>query len=116
LDPPTADDFAAALLAAFQTGDSEYLVDRLHPAVFERYGEGQCRSHVNGLEADPAATWTVVSSDGPALWSWETDDLATTIDDTWTVTVDEPDTGQRDLHFAPRDGKWRWFLDCGDPA
>jgi hypothetical protein len=23
--------------------------------------------------------------------------------------------GRRDLHFAPADGRWRWFLDCGNP-
>jgi hypothetical protein len=115
LDPPSAEELADGLLAAFQTGDAQYLFDRLHPLVFDRYGERQCRRHINGFAPNPGAQWTVVTSSGPAPWSWETDGLSTTVGDTWTVTLDEPGTGQRDVHFAPADGKWRWFLDCGDP-
>lgn len=115
LDPATAEEFAADLLAAFQTGDTAYLADRLHPTVFVRYGKQQCRTHVAGFTADPTSNWTVVSSSGPAPWSWVTDDLATTVDNAWTVTVKVPESADRDLHFAPSEGQWRWFLDCGDP-
>ena len=115
LDPATAEDFAADLLAAIQAGDTQYLFDRLHPAVIARYDTSQCRAKVDGFTADPSATWTVVSSSGPAPWSWASDNLATTIDDAWTVTVKEPGKPRRDLHFAPADGLWRWFVDCGTP-
>ena len=115
LDPPTAEDFAAALLAAFQTGDNGYLFDRLHPLVLERYGERQCRRHVNSFVADPSASWTVQSSSGPAPWDWVTDDLTTTVADTWTVMIDVPNEGQREVHFVPFEGTWRWFVDCGEP-
>jgi hypothetical protein len=115
LDPPTAEQFAADLLAAFQTGDTPYLFERLHPFVLERYGERQCRRHVNGFAADPSADWAVLSSSGPAPWDWVTDELTTTVSDTTTVMVHIPGTGDRELHFAPSEGTWRWFLDCGDP-
>jgi hypothetical protein len=116
LDPPTAEDFADDLLIAFQSGDTAYLFDRLHPLVFERYGERQCRRYVNQeLQPDPAASWTVLSSSGPAPWAWETDGLTTTVNDTWTVNIEIPDEGQREVHFAPSDGTWRWFADCGVP-
>jgi hypothetical protein len=116
LDPPTAEDFAGDLLAAFQTGDREYLFDRLHPLVFERYGERRCRRFVNeDLPPDPTASWTVLSSNGPAPWDWVTDELTTTVSDTWTVLINIPDTGEREVHFAPSEGKWRWFADCGVP-
>lgn len=115
LDPPTAEEFADALLAAFQSGDTQYLFDRVHPVVFERYGMRQCRRHVDGFAADPSASWTVQSSSGPAPWEWETDDLTTTVGDTWTVTIRIPGEGQRDIHFAPFEGTWRWFVDCGEP-
>lgn len=115
LDPPTAEDFAGDLLAAFQTDDDLYLFDRLHPLVFERYGERPCRRYLNGLPPDPNASWTVLSSSGPAPWDWETDDLTTTVPDTWTVTIEIPDEGQREVHFAPFEGPWRWFVDCGNP-
>jgi hypothetical protein len=115
LDPPTAEDFADVLLAAFQTGDTQYLFDRLHPLVFERYGERQCRRHLNTFEADPTASWSVQSSTGPAPWDWITDEVTTTVNETWTIVIEVPDEGEREVHFAPFEGTWRWFLDCGDP-
>jgi len=115
LDPPTVEEFADALLAAFQSGDTQYLFDRVHPLVFDRYGIRQCRRHINGLPADPSASWTVQSSSGPAPWEWETDGLTTTVSDAWTVTIRIPDEGQREIHFAPFEGTWRWFTDCGEP-
>jgi hypothetical protein len=115
LDPPTAEEFAGDLLAAFQSDDKQYLFERLHPLVAERYGERQCRRYVNDLPPDPDASWTVLSSTGPAPWDWVTDDLTTTVDGTWTVAIEIPDEGQREVHFTPSEGTWRWFLDCGDP-
>lgn len=116
LDPPTAEEFADALLAAFQAGDTPYLLDRMHPLVFERYGERQCRSHVNGFAADPSASWTVESSSGPTPWEWETDGLTNTVSDNWTVAIRIPEEGPREIHFAPFEGTWRWFTDCGEPT
>jgi hypothetical protein len=125
-DPPTqppatqppvvpAEQFGRDLLAAFQTGDTTFMFLHLHPVVFDRYGEGQCRAHVDGFTADPSAMWTVISSTGPSPWDWVTDNRTTTVPDTWAVTVDEPSAGNRDLHFAEFDGEWKWFLDCGNP-
>src|SRR5437868_6113277 len=73
--PPVvpAEQFARDLLAAFQTGDTTFMFLHLHPVVFDRYGEGQCRAHVDGFTADPSAMWTVISSMGPSSWDWVTD-------------------------------------------
>jgi hypothetical protein len=114
LDPATPEEFADDLLVAFQTGDGQYLFDHLHPLVFDRYGERQCRRYVNGFAPDPSASWTVQSSTGPAPWGWVTD-LITAVADAWTVTIEIPGEGQREVHFAPFEGTWRWFVDCGDP-
>lgn len=112
LDPATVEEFASELLVAFQLGDTTYLFDRLHPFVLERYGERECRREVHGYPPDPSESWTVQSSSGPAPWDWVTDDLTTTVDDTWTVNIEIPDEGPRDVHFTPFEGTWRWFLDC----
>jgi hypothetical protein len=115
LDPPTVEEFAADLLAAFQAGDRQYLFGRLHPVVLERYGERQCRRYVkNELPPEPTASWTVISSTGPAPWDWTTDNLTTTVNDTWTVLLEIPDEGEREVHFTPFEGTWRWFVDCGE--
>ena len=50
-------------------------------------------------------------------WSYETDDVATTIDDASSVSIRQAgaDPEFRELHFAKFDGTWRWFTDCGNP-
>jgi hypothetical protein len=116
LDPPTAEEFAADLMAAFQAGDTQYLFDRLHPLVIERYGSDQCRSYASGFDPDPETSWTVRNSSGPHTWVWETDGLSTTVEGTWTVRVTIPDAGRRAVHFTPFEGTWRWFADCTPPT
>jgi hypothetical protein len=116
VDPATAAQFAADLLVALQTGDTTYLNERIDPAVVDRYGASQCMAHIDAFKPDPTASWTVVSSSGPQPWPWMSDGLTTQIPDAWTVSVNDAASGQRDLHFAPADGTWRWFVDCGKPA
>jgi len=117
LDPPTAEEFATDLATAQTEGDVEYLMARLHPAVIERYGTRQCRIHIRNDVAGQAVTWEIQGSAEPAPWDYASDGLTTTIDDVTIVTVLEPpDTEPRELHFAPSDGTWRWFTDCGTPA
>lgn len=115
-DTLSAEGFAQELAAAIGESDDEYLFNHLHPAAIERYGEAACQTHVAGVEGDLG--WEIRGSSGPEDWSYETDDLATTIDDAWVVTVRQPGATPeiRDLHFARADGTWRWFTDCGDPA
>ena len=118
-EPPdtlTAEGFAQELAAAIGQGDDEYLYERLHPATIERYGEQACRAYVAGIEGE--VNWEILGSSGPQAWSYETDGLATTIDDAWTVTVRQPgaEPEVREVHYAQTDGTWRWFTDCGDPV
>jgi hypothetical protein len=115
LDPATAEQFAMDLLAAFQAGDTQYLFDRLHPLVIERYGSDQCRNYTSGFDPNPETSWTVRNSSGPQSWVWGTDGLSTTVEGTWTVRVRIPDEGRRAVHFAPFEGTWRWFADCTPP-
>jgi hypothetical protein len=117
LDPATAEEFTTDLAAAITDGDEEYLNARLHPAVIERFGARQCARHIADDVIGQAVNWQVEGSTGPAPWDYVSDGLTTTIDDTWTVTVTEPPaTDTAELHFAPADGTWRWFTDCGDPT
>jgi hypothetical protein len=117
LDPATAEQFALDLSAAIRSGHTDYLLARLHPAVIERYGTRICRSYINGTVAGDDVRWTVSSTTGPAAWSYETDGLTTPIAEAWMVSVNQAGATPeaRDLHFAPSDGTWRWFTDCGTP-
>jgi len=117
LDPATAEEFTSDLAQAINSSDNEYLLTRLHPAVIERYGLRQCRGHIRTAVAGHTVNWQVQSSAEPAPWDYASDGLSTTIADTTLVTVTEPpDTGTSELHFAPADGTWRWFTDCGTPV
>jgi hypothetical protein len=117
LDPATAEEFAADLSAAIRDGQNQYLIDRLHPATVDRYGLAQCRVYIRDTVSGSDVTWEVQASTGPTPWDYVTDDLTTTIPDAWAVTVRQPGAEPeiRDLHFAPFDGTWRWFTDCGEP-
>jgi hypothetical protein len=111
LDPATVEEFTVELAAAIRDHDTDYLLARLHGATIDRYGSRQCRQYVATLPAaDPQ--WEVLSA-VPAEWIYESDGLQTVIPDAWTVSVRQPGADPRDLHFAPLDGTWRWFTDCG---
>lgn len=40
------DQFLALFVKALRDGDRNFLFDRFHPVVIERYGEQQCRDHL----------------------------------------------------------------------
>ena len=117
LDPATAEEFATDLAAAISDGQNLYLLARLHPATIDRYGLEQCRAYISDTISGSPITWEVQSSAGPAPRDYITDDLTTPIAcDAWAVTVRQPGADpDRDLHFAPFEGTWRWFTDGGEP-
>lgn len=116
LDPPTAGQFALDIAAKITAGDSQYMFERLHPAVIDRYGEAACHAYVDSI-AGHVKQWTVDDVTGPAAWTYTTDALDTLIAAAWTVSVNEPaaEISAHDLHVAAVDGRWRWFTDCGEP-
>lgn len=120
--PPaeTPVEFLAAFVDAQSVSDTDFLVDRLHPAVFERYERSDCAAYLDGVRVTgPGAE--VLSVGGPALWSWMTDDIARDIDEALTVRVRRTeDAGvtyiESDVHFVVGGGGLiRWFTDCGTP-
>lgn len=116
LNPPTVEQFTHDLAAALRDGDFAYLVTHLHPVTIGRYGEQVCTHYAQGIPStDPK--WEVLSVSGPAPWTYTTDGIDTVIPDAWTVSVRQPGANPelRELHFAPSDGTWRWFTDCGTP-
>ena len=117
LDPPTVEEFTQELAAAITSADEEYLNSRLHPGVIDRFGVDQCRRHIRRDVSGTSTQWQVMAVSGPAEFVYASDGLETVIPDAWTVTVRQPGANpeQFDVHFAPADGTWRWFTDCGAP-
>ena len=110
--------FLAAFVRAVNTDDQAFLVDRLHPAVIDRYGAAQCQTYVAAL-VDPDASLGLVDVTGPDDFEYASDGLARSVPDTLTFAVDGTlggRAGAREYHFALVDGQFRIFADCGDPV
>jgi hypothetical protein len=110
------DPFFAAFVDALRSGDRDFLLERMHNAVIDRYGEAQCREFTAGL-VDPAVSLELVDTSGPGLYDYASDGQSQTIADTYTLTADGEvggEAGEREYHFALEDGHFRIFVDCGD--
>lgn len=110
----TPEEFLGRLAEALRTGDTEFLVERLHPAVLARYGEEVCRMDVQQLR-DETTRLDVVRSEGSGDFAWATDGQTTTIPDTLSVVVNRVahgETAQVTVHITRIAGRYTWFTDC----
>lgn len=106
--------FVKRLANAIRMGDGEFLLEHLHPEVFERYGEDACREHADGLQ-DEMARLRVRKVKGPDVYEWMTDGVTTDVPKVFSVDVDQTLGGQdvrRTIHVTTK----AWFTDCGAPA
>jgi hypothetical protein len=106
--------FLGLLGAAIRTGDTEFLVSRLHPAVIERFGEATCRAEVATLH-DPTSQFTVKSVGTAETWNWTIGKQSTPIANAIPLAVTRVAYGQSlsaTVHVVIIDGKGRWFNDC----
>lgn len=122
----TVNEFAAKWQKAFRSGDVDFLIARLHPAVIERYGDAACRVSINRQAPDPGWKITVEKVSELGLYEYASDGLSTMINSAYTVTAVRESKSQvqgqtgtsqttSDIHLALVDGKLRWFSDCGEP-
>lgn len=117
---PTAETVAAFLTrwtAAFQTGDTAFLLERLNPIVIARYGVATCQQAINRL-LDPAEVNTLRGSSGPATWTWVASDRSVQVADVYTAQIDRTFKGETTpvtFHFAMVSGTLTWFDTCGTP-
>jgi hypothetical protein len=109
--------FALALGKAERDGDVDFRVERLHPAVIERYGEAACRADLDG-PPDPTVRFEEPVVDRVGSWDYTSDGETVTIEETFFVNAERYGGGEpgRDvvLHFAEAEGLLRWFTDCTD--
>lgn len=113
----TLEVFVPRWQAAFRSGDTAFLVSRLHPAVVELYGEATCRASLANA-TDPTWTFTVQTTERPGTYLYIADDHSTAITEAITVTaelVTKSATSTREFHLASVEGRIHWFRDCGEP-
>ncbi|MBI2237467.1 MAG: hypothetical protein HYU54_02950 [Actinobacteria bacterium] len=112
------EEFLRAFARAFRTGEEDFLLDRLHPAVIDLYGEEQCRAFVAGIQ-DRTAEFTQQSVEGPTVFRWKVDGSVTRVEDVLTVTITRIREGEettQEIHLGIVEGTLRWFTDCGEPS
>ncbi len=116
LAEPDVDGFIIDMGEALRVGDEVFLLDRLHPAVLDRYGEEQCRTYVETLEI-PDLVLEFRGVTGPEPWDWTLDDVTTPFAEAYAVTLYNSQAGgETELHLVLADDELRWFTDCGDPV
>ena len=109
--------FLDALAHALRTGDTNFLVGRLNPAVVTRYGSAQCLGALAGAR-DTSATFTVKQAGDPVDFDWTTDGKTVSIAETVSVDVDRVQRGVTEsatLHIVEVGGRFTWLVDCGNP-
>jgi hypothetical protein len=109
--------FLDALGNALRTGDTNFLVGRLNPAVVTRYGSAQCLGALAGAR-DTSATFTVKQIGDPVDFDWTTDGKTVSIAETVSVDVDRVQRGVTEsatLHIVEVGGRFTWLVDCGNP-
>lgn len=125
-DPATLVDLASVqefydlFELAVQGGDGDVLYDRLHPAVFELYGEQQCRTFIDAGFDNPELEFEAQAVGPLEPWTWERDGRSVEVGDAVAVqllqrTPAVPDPAPQEAHLALVDGEIRWFTDCGEP-
>ncbi len=115
----TPAEFLSALATAVREGDVDFQLERLHPAVIERYGEDACRADLV-TRTDPTHAFEVTTvRDQPEPFDYASDGLSETIPETVVVDANVTDNGQTQAvttHLVEVDGEFRYFTDCGTPA
>ncbi len=118
IEPESPVEFFDRWAAAMASGDVEFLVARLHPAVLDRYVLADCRSYLEGRVAPDAAV-EIIAVGATDTWAYALDGLTRDIPDALTVTIRRTEggvTNEADSHVVVADdGTIRWFTDCGNP-
>jgi len=112
-----AKSFAEGFNQAMVSGDAQFLLDHLHPVVFEKYGPEACAFYLNGV-VDPSFQIEILEVRGPGVWFYSRDNFSHPIENTYTTVIDRSYQGQTimtEMHLTYLDGQVHWFTDCGTP-
>lgn len=113
----TPEEFYTLWVAAFRAGDGDFLFERLHPLVLQRYGEQRCITFTDQLQVDDfavdilrvrTAKTFVYTTDG------ESDSLSSALPIRIRLTSGGR-TSTQTAHVAYAGDELHWFTDCGDP-
>lgn len=111
-ETPTS--FLAALAGALRVGNTQFLFDRLNPAVLHINGSATCRRYLSTLKDSTAHIKVLgIGSTGPYLY--KSRGKSATVAGTTTVSVLETlhgVTGVTAVHVSKHDGHYTWLTSC----
>jgi len=110
----TPKQFLTRLAAAVRTGDTKFLLQRLNPAVIERYGTPLCRGYLSTLH-DPTRRIVIQHVGKPAPFVYASEGASTTVPKTLTIAVKMTFEGRpstQTVHIALRGTHYTWFTMC----
>lgn len=113
--PETVEEFVEAFSAALESGDRAFIGDRLHPVVYEGWGEDLCAAWID-REIMALSDYTLVSvNSGPANASVSTPNGSVSVADVFAADVTYTYQGQAfdsGGSFALVDGAMYWLGQC----
>jgi hypothetical protein len=99
---------------AYRTGNVDWLLAHLHPAVIKAHGESACRKAIQAYEA-PDFQSTVLKISGPATWTYTAKSRSQKIKSVLTVKVKRTQggkTGTKTIHLVSSGATMNSFSDC----
>jgi hypothetical protein len=114
----TVEQFAAELSQSISTGDLQFAIQRLHPAVLEAFPNNQCPPHLEAI-SEPTFNVEVVSVGATGRYDFAPPSLggrSFPAEDVTTVVVDltlRGETSRQEVHYGLIDGLHHWYTDCG---
>jgi hypothetical protein len=116
VESPTS--FLDQLAQAMRSGDVNFMVSRLNPAVIARYGSAACRTAA-GTYADPTAAFAVQSVSSPGDYTYTAAGTTSVIPNSITAQVTFTHKGPAvpiTAHLSRSDaGTWTWYTNCSPP-
>ena len=114
----TVYEFTDQWVDAIQTGDTSFLLARLHPELLKIYGSDQCEDYFLRV-TDPTLELEVLNVGDLQSWTWERDGRSVYVPSAYEVDVNlstQTYVTTTVAHYAPNErGLLLWFSDCGDP-
>jgi hypothetical protein len=117
-EPPTGAEAKAAIVsylktfdAAYQGGDSAFLVAHLDPAVLRVYSKSACKASIESFGTSDFTT-TVKSVSGPAAFTYTAKGQSTIIAVTYSISGQRTRAGKTSalsMHLSFSKGDFFWF-------
>ena len=111
--PETAQEFFELWIAAFNGGDTDFLLARLNPAATDIWGTEGCRAYLDSV-AGTAGQITLREVGDTVDWEYRDGVVIQGATEIEVERVINAQTLIQVLHWQLVDGQWTWFTICGE--